>query len=600
MGLGILQPIGLLALLLLIPFIIIYLRKPKALNRILPSMMFLSEHKGTVRRSTILQKLIRNILFLIQLLLLTILLAALSEPYYETTATRFFEDTIIVMDTSASMTHARQFERAKDEALSSIGRTTTIIASGSPARIMLDKGRPDQATARIRTMQPEQVPSDLESALLIAAAQADRLGSGTRVIIITDKRSPAAQSYLSLLVQKGVPVTIIDVHEAIRGNLGFVDAQISQNNAILTIRNTFPEEREIRVRSQIEEVVTTAGPFGFVNVNVRLGQGENTFTLHDPEGFSFDNEIKIINNARQELSVLTVTSSETRTPAQRAVLASNATRMHMDQNTLGSMGAERTYDLMILSNYAPELILPSFYQNALEAVSRGSMLVITRSRNMAALNQNVMPITIEGTVPGAHDVFAEGSQLNSGVEYSIIRDPIRGTAKNGTIVLARMQDGNPIVAAKPHGSGLIVYSGYDDITDIFSLTPSYPIWWSNLIDMLTKAGLLSQQNIMTGTMYSLASPQQVQGPSEYYPTTRETVHLSEQGIYRIGSTRISAMLLDSEESDPSTKLRYDIRGVNDAEMEKTSLKIMLASLIAILALLLIFAELLYVKKRGDV
>ena len=129
MGFGILQPIGLFALLLLIPFIIIYLRKPKAINRILPSIMFLSEHKGMMRRSSILQKLLRNLLFLIQLLLLTILLIALAEPYYETAATRLFEDTIIIMDTSASMSHSAQFQRAQEEALRSIGRTTTIIAS---------------------------------------------------------------------------------------------------------------------------------------------------------------------------------------------------------------------------------------------------------------------------------------------------------------------------------------------------------------------------------------------------------------------------------------------------------------------------------------
>jgi hypothetical protein len=600
MVLGILQPIGLLALLLLIPFIIIYLRKPKALNKLLPSLMFLSEHKGTVRRSSILQKLLRNLLFLIQLLLLTLLFIALAEPYYETSATRFFEDTIIVMDTSASMSYGNQFDRAKDEAAKSIGRTTTIIASGSPARMILDKGRPDQANARIRTMEKEQVPSDLESALLIAAAQADKLGSGTRVIIITDKRSHVAQSYLSLLVQKNVPVTIIDVQEVIRGNIGIVDAQINQNNVIFTVRNAYPEQKEIRVRSQLEEVATTVGPLGFINVNMKLGQGDNTFTLNDGEGFQFDNEIKIINNARQELNVFIVTNSETRTPSHRAILAINSTVMNIDQNTLGSVPAGKEYDLIIMSSYNPEIILPSFAPNALEMVNRGAMLVITRSRNTASLNQQIMPITIEGTNPGAYEVFAETSALNDGVEFSIIRDPLRTIAKNGTIVLARTSDGNPVVAARPHGSGLIIYSGYDDVADIFSLTPSYPVWWSNLIDVLTKAGLLSQQNILTGTMYALNSPQQVQSPNEQFPTVRESVHLSNQGIYRIGNTRVSALLLDMEESDPATKLRYDIKGVNDESIENSSLKVMLLTLIALTALLLVFIELYYIKKRGDI
>ncbi|MFT4308869.1 MAG: BatA domain-containing protein [Candidatus Woesearchaeota archaeon] len=598
MGFGILQPIGLFALLLLIPFIIIYLRKPKAINRILPSIMFLSEHKGMMRRSSILQKLLRNLLFLIQLLLLTMLLIALAEPYYETAATRLFEDTIIIMDTSASMSHSAQFQRAQEEALRSIGRTTTIIASGSPARIILDSGRPDQANARIRSMTPETVPSDLESALILASSQADNKGAGTRIIIITDKRGYAAQSYLSLLVQKGMPVTIIDVKEDIEGNIGIVDAHMTPNNVIFTIRNSYPTEKQVSIRSDYEEVQTNIGPMGFGTVNMRLGQGENTFVMDDPQGFQYDNNIKIMNSARQELDILIVTTSESKTASHRAMLSINTTQMNIEQNTLGTINKD--YDIIIMSNYAPEIILPSFAPNVLEMVSRGSMLIITRSRNMASLSQDIMPVTFEGTVPDTVDVRAQPSPINHGVEYSVIRAPPRAIPKNGTTVLASTDDGNVIAAAMTHGSGLIVYLAYDDTSDIFSTTPSYPILYSNLVDIVTRAGLISQQNIMTGSYYALASAQPVQKPSEQYPTIRESIHISETGIYRIGSSRIAAQLLSSEESDPSTKLRYDIRGVDDGTLQKTTINVMLATLIGILALLLLFAEALYIKKRGDV
>lgn len=598
MGFGILQPIGLFALLLLIPFIIIYLRKPKAINRILPSIMFLSEHKGMMRRSSILQKLLRNLLFLIQLLLLTMLLIALAEPYYETAATRLFEDTIIIMDTSASMSHSAQFQRAQEEALRSIGRTTTIIASGSPARIILDSGRPDQANARIRSMTPETLPSDLESALILASSQADNKGAGTRIIIITDKRGYAAQSYLSLLVQKGMPVTIIDVKEDIEGNIGIVDAHMTPNNVIFTIRNSYPTEKQVSIRSDYEEVQTNIGPMGFGTVNMRLGQGENTFVMDDPQGFQYDNNIKIMNSARQELDILIVTTSESKTASHRAMLSINTTQMNIEQNTLGTINKD--YDIIIMSNYAPEIILPSFAPNVLEMVSRGSMLIITRSRNMASLSQDIMPVTFEGTVPDTVDVRAQPSPINHGVEYSVIRAPPRAIPKNGTTVLASTDDGNVIAAAMTHGSGLIVYLAYDDTSDIFSTTPSYPILYSNLVDIVTRAGLISQQNIMTGSYYALASAQPVQKPSEQYPTIRESIHISETGIYRIGSSRIAAQLLSSEESDPSTKLRYDIRGVDDGTLQKTTINVMLATLIGILALLLLFAEALYIKKRGDV
>ena len=447
-------------------------------------------------------------------------------------------------------------------------------------------------------MTPETVPSDLESALILASSQADNKGAGTRIIIITDKRGYAAQSYLSLLVQKGMPVTIIDVKEDIEGNIGIVDAHMTPNNVIFTIRNSYPTEKQISIRSDHEEVQTTIGPMGFGTVNMRLGQGENTFVMDDPRGFQYDNNIKIMNSARQELDILIVTTSESKTASHRAMLAINTTQMNIEQNTLGTINKD--YDIIIMSNYAPEIILPSFAPNVLEMVSRGSMLIITRSRNMASLSQDIMPVTFEGTVPDTVDVRAQPSLINKGVEYSVIRAPPRAIPKNGTTVLASTDDGNVIAAAMPHGSGLIIYLAYDDTSDIFSTTPSYPILYSNLVDIVTRAGLISQQNIITGSYYALSGPQPVQKPSEQYPTIRESIHISETGIYRIGSSRIAAQLLSSEESDPSTKLRYDIRGVDDGTLQKTTINVMLATLIGILALILLFVEALYIKKRGDI
>jgi len=60
---GFANTLGFWALLALIPFILLYLRRPRPQDRIIPSLMFLMQEKKTSNRYAFLQKFITNILF---------------------------------------------------------------------------------------------------------------------------------------------------------------------------------------------------------------------------------------------------------------------------------------------------------------------------------------------------------------------------------------------------------------------------------------------------------------------------------------------------------------------------------------------------------
>ncbi|HLG29637.1 MAG TPA: BatA domain-containing protein, partial [Candidatus Brocadiales bacterium] len=62
------RPIGLLALIAVAVFVILYLRRPKPQDKIIPSLMFIMQDNKRSRQYSFLQKLMTNLLFLLQLL----------------------------------------------------------------------------------------------------------------------------------------------------------------------------------------------------------------------------------------------------------------------------------------------------------------------------------------------------------------------------------------------------------------------------------------------------------------------------------------------------------------------------------------------------
>src|SRR3989338_2907116 len=95
--------IGLLALTSLIPFIILYFRKPRPQDRVIPSLMFILQNKKLSKQSAFLRTFLANLLFFIQLLALIGLSFAIAEPFVKIPYDVSLENTIIVLDVSASM-----------------------------------------------------------------------------------------------------------------------------------------------------------------------------------------------------------------------------------------------------------------------------------------------------------------------------------------------------------------------------------------------------------------------------------------------------------------------------------------------------------------
>src|SRR3989338_1437976 len=143
--------LGLLALLSIIPFILLYLRKPKPIEKIIPSLMFLVKDKKVSKRFSFFRKFIHNLLFFIQLLSLIGLGIAVAEPFTKIKYDSAMENTVIIIDGSASMQTRdgliSRFEKAKKEAKSYLsGKVSIILAEDFPIVLLEDENADNAQT----------------------------------------------------------------------------------------------------------------------------------------------------------------------------------------------------------------------------------------------------------------------------------------------------------------------------------------------------------------------------------------------------------------------------------------------------------------------
>lgn len=147
------------------------------------------------------QKLRRNLLLLLQLLILAVLVAALARPFIPV-PTVAAGSVAVILDASASMSTADQpggetrFEAAQGIARDLVGdlssqEVMTVIAAGpAPQVLTAPSGDPAALRTAINIAQPTAAPADWEAALALAAASIAGHEEMT-IVILSDGGLPA-------------------------------------------------------------------------------------------------------------------------------------------------------------------------------------------------------------------------------------------------------------------------------------------------------------------------------------------------------------------------------------------------------------------------
>ncbi len=585
------NPLGLWALALLVPFIIIYLRRPQIIERKLPSLMFLIKEFGMIRKYSFFRNLFTNLLFLLQLLILSLLAFSVSAPFVEKAYNASEKSTVLIIDTSASMQtqtdSGTRFEDAIELAKKELSGDISIITTGNSANLVLENGGQLAATQTLNSLKPSEGVANLEAAMHLAEQQLR--GDKAKIVILSDfiKADPNDDPIKAkkILSTKGDFIKFIDVSN-LADNVGFIDAQIGKEDSIAYIKNFNNKEKTITVKFiknnvKINEVTRKMLPYSIETVKFQTEPGVSYLDLEPADDLSLDNRLWVSSPVRGKIKVMLISSDPN--PFLKAALeASKYIELELKKPpfTLESIKAAKPDVIIVNEVNKNELVFGDFDGISKMVELDGIKVIVTVQEDMRDIDYGKLMIVdlidlVDGSTLITKDIV---NQFTKDVEFGSVSKHFNANAKESTKIASGV-DGSTMISFSKLGQGKIVYYGIlDDYSD-FKATPGYPIFWTSLIDYLVES----------------------EDIKDYNKKIEERPLIDTQGIHNEEGKQMAVNLLNEKESNvnfDNEDFINEARELDAFEKTKVEKKEYENWMIAIAALL-IFIEFIYIKYRGD-
>ncbi|MBU0628049.1 MAG: BatA and WFA domain-containing protein [Nanoarchaeota archaeon] len=605
---------GLYALLALIPFILMYLIRPKNFEKVIPSLMFILQEKNKFIKASFLQKLLRNLLLLIQLSIIVFLAFSVASPYLQIPHTVMVRNNVIVLDVSASMQTkdgmGTRFSNAITEAKNNLGmRNTLILAENTPV-IILEDASSGETLDLLNKITPKATSTDLGDALLLAG---DILGNKKGVVSVISDFLPTEGSDLLIakrsLTAKGNTVNFIDVHNEAE-NAGITDVIVDKDETIVEIKNYIDREIKVGVElikdnSKSSEKELTLLPNSKEKIIFKTLPGVSRIELKVNDDMQIDNVAYISAPEKKETNILLITNNPDGSKIKSAMSALGVNLEVREPPTVNAYNVN--HDIVIVDDVSKELFVPTDFVDLKKYVEQGGILIIAAQENLAELNTlDLLPLIIDSKEDKTTSVCADvigmifpKDPFSDEPCFTSTNKYIKGTAKNDSLTLASAQlDSSPLIIDMKKGLGEVVYYGIIDKESGFYSDIFYPIFWNNIVNYLMKTENIMDYNYKGGKVVVI-SEQEVKTPSSRLKTNK--VLLDELGIYEFDGKKIAVNLVNEKESDvgrENVELKSDLNNFS-AEKVKDVDNFDLEVPLLMITVLLLFFEFIYIKRRGD-
>ncbi|MAG16000.1 hypothetical protein CMO88_02980 [Candidatus Woesearchaeota archaeon] len=589
--------IGGLAFLALIPFVILYLRRPKPTEQTIPSLMFFISQHGSTRFHSFLRHLIRSVLFLLQLLILSLLAFSVMGFFSEVTAEKS-GNLVIVLDVSASMQTEQdgktRFEQAVSKAEELLkGRVSLVLASNVP-RVVLESSNPEAAKKVLKAIKPLDTSSNIGDAILVAR---DLLGGKGKIIVLSD--FIATEGIDPLVAKRSVSKDAVVRFFNFGGqasNVGIIDLDVDKSTAKVALENFNKKAETVKIQvvnNGIKDQATiTLEPRSLEEFEFDTLQGQTEVRLIVDDDFKADNTAYVSVPANTKTKVLLITNSE-KTNLEAALLAASDISLDIAKPPVVS---KFDYDVIILHKFDAKLMLPGYYNEIERSTKNGSSVIITTQEDLDSAKIKFLPVEVLGLGGVSRNIINITNYFTDGIDFGVNERFLNVKAKDGATTIVSAQD-SPVLTLSGLGSGTVVYYGLLDDYSSFKSSITYPQFWSRLINFLAKTENLDNFNFETGRI-DVIKKQTVDTPLGKIKTDR--LLLDKAGFYTY-DRKVAANLLNIRESSVSsdaTAFSEEEKQITIETSKLTETK-SFDSLLALLAAILIFAELLYIKFRGD-
>ncbi|MFA9518063.1 BatA domain-containing protein [Halopenitus sp. H-Gu1] len=593
-----LTPLGLVALLAVIPVILLYLVQPDPRRVELPTLRFLLDEAGEDASNPLLERLNRNVLLVLQLLVLIALAVSLAGPYMSVSESRTVEETVIVLDGSASMGvetgDGTRFDAAVAAASESTTGTNSVVFAGSESRIALRTGGADEVTTTLEGLAVTDAPTDLGAAISQAASIA---GEDARIVVFSDFADDTGWSDdVQSARARDLRVDLRQFDGGGDDNVGIVDRSFSGPNVTLAVKN-FGDERATRsvtLDDRTRSIALDPGGVERVEFTVPAGGGDARVTPGD--SFPTDDTAYVAAPSDPTVDVLLLTNDQDR-HLTTALSVVDEVQLTVDSPPTT---VKDDYDVILYSDLESDRLLRGNVEAGRNLLKAGGGVGILAQDDPPDGYGDLLLISPDGVGTNPSIGRVENDELTRGIDFPPPEEYLQGSLRSGT-ALVRTTDGAPLVATDRQGSGRVLYYGYVATADPFRFNYQYPVFWKRAVFHLAGRESLDSLNRETGSRLQFANATDVRTPDG--TVSARTIPLDRTGFYVVGDDerRIGVSLYSNTESDvDATPLddRTAETGIRARE-EDRQVPLSLTPLVALAALLIVVGEVAYLRRRGD-
>ncbi len=280
--------LALLALASIIPLIILYLLRPRTIDLDIPSLLFfLKREEQRNKLSLLLRKLIRDPLFLIQLLVLILLSLAAAAPYIMEEKVSG-QHTVIVIDNSASMQAGGRLDEAKAMAADRLSAVNSVVWAQNVPVLAVKEGDKTRTKEVIALTPQRAISADIAAAITYSQRLA---GPGGTVIVFSDFATWSGNDPLvakGLAEYNGVRVEFVQAGEK-SNNIGIVNGWLEVKDGAYNLN--------LAVKNFNDRKAT-------VSLDIKTGNEQRGGTLSIPAGST---RAYIVQNLKTGITEISIT-----------------------------------------------------------------------------------------------------------------------------------------------------------------------------------------------------------------------------------------------------------------------------------------------------
>lgn len=547
-----LNPIGLLAVLAIIPLLVFYLMKPKPEEQVMPSIMFFQEDKEQDKLRNAYRTLVSNLPLLLQVLAVLFFAFALAEPFTNSSVTS--DKKVIILDRSASV--STNYESLKNRLRSKAGEENTLITASDDVKVQLEEASRSEFKSELDDIDSLATETDIVSAIEVAKKYKGDL------LLVSDLDHTVDSREIQPVLDEMASRNIHTISPEVNNKWGIVDLRPSRNSTAVEISNFEQTTNTLQVKHNQKARDVVIEPHSTSEIRFKSTNGENTVKLPE-DGLKVDNEASYVLPQNEDIEVRFI--GEPDRYLEKAIELIEG--IEITDNVSDIEGS----DVYIVS----ENVDGSKADQLRKEVSNGAATVLMPNNKVLSEEFNYRDY---------------GRTVNKSVQ---IKKPVRVSlgktaVKNTNISAAKSITGDSKAIQKiNYNDGHILM--YNLVDDDFSRNILYPVFWKKILRDMVDRPDLSELNKETGASIRVAEIRSPNGES-----MQGDVKLDETGFYKSASRTYASNLESRDESNVETQ-SYS---VNEDEVSRTREKSR-QDLIVLLIIVFIGADIIYLRYRGD-